>query len=81
VVAVMMMVKGTLYPLALIGMAVFMAGAGVPEAGSMTPFWIFFFVASLIASAFLFGNMREAQSEPKEAPGPETRETRLSPQR
>ena len=58
VVAGMMMVKATLYPMALIGMSVFAASAGVADAGSMTPFWVFFAAASLLVSGLLFGNMR-----------------------
>ena len=67
VVAGMMMVKATLYPIALIGMSVFAVSAGVPDAGSMTPFWVFFAAASLLVSGLLFGNLR--------APGPQARDS------
>lgn len=57
VLAAIMMVKGTIYPLALIGMALFYADAtGTWE--PLTLFWVFFAVASLVASGFLFGNMQ-----------------------
>jgi hypothetical protein len=58
VLAAMMLVKGTLYPLALLGMGVFAVRAGVPGAGDLTYFWLFFAVASLVASGFLFGNIK-----------------------
>jgi hypothetical protein len=61
VLASMMLVKGTLYPLALLGMGVFASRAGVSEAGEMTGFWVFFAVASLVASAFLFGNIKSKE--------------------
>jgi hypothetical protein len=57
VLGAMMMVKGTVYPLALIGMAVFYAQAtGTWE--PLTLFWVFFAVASLVAAGFLFSNMQ-----------------------
>jgi hypothetical protein len=57
VLGVMMMVKGTVYPLALVGMTIFSANSGVPDAWDMGVFWIAFALVSLIASGFLFGNM------------------------
>jgi hypothetical protein len=57
VLGAMMMVKGTVYPLALVGMTIFSANAGVPDAWDMGVFWVAFAVVSLIASGFLFGNM------------------------
>ena len=57
VLGAMMMVKGTVYPLALVGMTIFSANAGVPEAWDMGVFWVAFAVVSLIASGLLFGNM------------------------
>lgn len=74
VLAALMLVKGTLYPLALLGMALFTARAGVPDAWSMAPFWGFFAAASLIASGFFFGTMQAGQSHP--APLPEDRAVR-----
>jgi hypothetical protein len=56
----MMLVKATLYPLALLGMGVFAARAGVPDAGDLTYFWLFFAAVSLVASAFFFGNIQTA---------------------
>jgi hypothetical protein len=60
IVAAMMLVKATLYPLALLGMGVFAARAGVPDAGDLTYFWLFFAAVSLVASAFFFGNIQTA---------------------
>jgi hypothetical protein len=39
-------------------MGTFAARAGVPDAGDLSYFWLFFAAASLVASAFLFGNIR-----------------------
>lgn len=58
VLGAMMMVKGTVYPLALVGMTIFSAKAGVLDAWDMGVFWVAFAVVSLIASGFLFGNMK-----------------------
>jgi hypothetical protein len=73
VLAAMMLVKGTLYPLALLGMGAFAELAGVPDAGSMMGFWGFFFLASAAASAALFGSLRLAEdvwpAEPTVRPG------------
>jgi hypothetical protein len=58
----MVLVKGTIYPMALIGMAVFYYDA----TGTWDPlawFWIIFTAASLIASAFFFGNMESGREE------------------
>jgi hypothetical protein len=57
VLAALMMVKGTLYPLALIGMGAFYARAsGAWDA--MTPFWVVFAAASLVFAGLLLGNMQ-----------------------
>lgn len=61
VLAAMMLVKGTLYPLALLGMGAFAERAGVPDVGGMTAFWVFFFLASAAASAVLFGSIRAVE--------------------
>jgi hypothetical protein len=58
VLAAMMLVKGTLYPLALLGMGIFATRAGVPDAADLTYFWLFFAAVSLVASAFFLGNMQ-----------------------
>ncbi len=58
VLAGIMLVKGTLYPVALIGMGVLADRAGVPDAGDMMPFWMFFAAASLVASLAFFGSIR-----------------------
>jgi hypothetical protein len=68
VLGAMMLVKGTLYPAALLGMGVFAERAGVPDAGGMTAFWVFFFVASAAASATLFWNLRPAEAARAAAP-------------
>jgi len=57
VLGAMMVVKGTVYPLALVGMTIFSANAGVPDAWDMGVFWVAFAVVSLVASGYLFGNM------------------------
>ena len=65
VLAAIMLVKGTIYPLALIGMAVFYTNA----TGAWDPlawFWIAFAIASLIASGFFFGNMQSDQKQPED---------------
>ena len=64
VLGAMMLVKGTLYPLALIGMGVFYTNAtGTWDA--LMPFWVAFAVVSLIASGFFFGNMQPEQEQPE----------------
>lgn len=68
VLAAILMVKCTAYPLALIAMSVFADKAGVPEAWDMAPFWMFFAVGSLIASGFLFGNMQSADRKELKLP-------------
>jgi len=58
ILGAMMLVKGTLYPLALLGMGFFSTRAGVPDAGELTPFWAVFFLVSLFASLVFFGNVK-----------------------
>jgi hypothetical protein len=78
--AALMMIKGTLYPMVLIGMAIFYARAtGTWDA--LTLFWVFFAVASVIFAGLLFGNMKSAKEQDERShsqgvPGPEAR---LSP--
>jgi hypothetical protein len=63
ILAALMLVKGTLYPLALLGMGVFAARAGVTDAGQMTIFWLAFAFLSLLASISFFGSLRQNQQE------------------
>ena len=69
VLAAMMLVKGTLYPFALLGMGVFAARAGVPDAGDMMPFWLFFAAAGFAASLALFWNLRPNGTEMRTSAG------------
>ncbi len=60
VLGTVLMVKCATYPLALIGMGIFAARAGVPGARAMMPFWIGFAAVSLVALGLLLGNMKSA---------------------
>lgn len=61
VLSAIMVLKGTTYSLALVGMAVFAANADIPGALDMLPFWSLFTLAGLLASGFLLGNMQSAE--------------------
>jgi hypothetical protein len=70
VLAALMMIKGTLYPMVLIGMAIFHARA-TGSWDALTLFWVFFAVASVIFAGLLFGNMKSVneQDEPRHTQG------------
>jgi hypothetical protein len=57
VLAVIMNIKGATYASALIMMSIFSLQNNVPGATDLLPLWIFFTLASLIATGFLLGNM------------------------
>ncbi len=60
VLGTVLMVKSTTYPLALVGMGIYAARAGVPGAGDMMPAWMAFAAVSLIGLVMLLSNMRAA---------------------
>jgi hypothetical protein len=57
------LVKGALYPLALIGMGVFQAMEDLPGAWEFVPLWTALGLAGLIAAGFFFGNMQPPHIE------------------
>lgn len=60
VLGTVLMVKCATYPLALVGMGIYAARAGVPGAWAMMPFWMAFAAVSLVALGLLIGNMKAA---------------------
>lgn len=56
-----LMIKGSAYTLALLAMSVFAANAHIAGAWDFAPFWAFFFLTSLLATAAL---LRGLQSRP-----------------
>lgn len=66
ILGAMMLVKGTIYPMALIGMAIFYYDA-TRIWDPLAWFWIVFAAVSLVASAFFFGNI-QADREQVDAP-------------
>lgn len=65
VLGTVLMVKCATYPLALVGMGIFAARAGVPDARVMMPFWIVFAALSVFALSLLLGNMNAADGPTK----------------
>jgi hypothetical protein len=63
VLAVMMNIKGATYAFALVMMGVFAVREDIPGAADLTPLWIFFTLASLIATGFLLGNIRSGAEQ------------------
>lgn len=62
ILGAMMLVKGTIYPMALIGMAIFYYDAtGIWD--PLAWFWIVFTAVSLIASATFFGNIESGREQ------------------
>jgi hypothetical protein len=57
VVAVIMNIKGATYASALIMMSIFSLRDNIPGAADLLPLWIFFTLASLIATVVLLKNM------------------------
>jgi hypothetical protein len=70
VITALVLVKGTLYPFALLGMGIFMVRAGVPDAGDLTLFWLLFAVVSLAASFAFFGNLKQNREDEKALDSP-----------
>ncbi|HEX6305019.1 MAG TPA: hypothetical protein VFZ76_12575 [Anaerolineales bacterium] len=62
VLGAMMLVKGTIYPMALIGMAIFYYDA-TRIWDPLAWFWIVFTAVSLMASAFFFGNIGSSREQ------------------
>jgi hypothetical protein len=62
VFAVIMNIKGATYALALIMMSIFSLHENVPGAADLLPLWIFFTLASLIATFVLLRNMNVQES-------------------
>ncbi len=65
VLGTVLMVKCATYPLALVGMGIFAARAGVPGARAMMPFWMVFAAVSLVVLGLLLGNMNAADGPAK----------------
>jgi hypothetical protein len=58
VLAVIMNIKGATYALALVMMSIFSLQNNVPGAADLLPLWIFFTLASLVATGFLLMNLK-----------------------
>jgi hypothetical protein len=57
VLAVIMNIKGATYAFALVMMSIFSMRDNIPGAADLLPLWIFFTIASMIATGFLLGNL------------------------
>jgi hypothetical protein len=58
ILGAMMLIKGTIYPLVLIGMGAYQAFENIPNAWEMTPFWTFFALASLVVTGLFLSKMK-----------------------
>lgn len=56
----LMLVKGAVYPVALLGMTLFASREGVPGATDLLGFWLVFSVGGIAAAAAFFGSIKEA---------------------
>ncbi len=58
----MMLVKGAIYPVALLGMTLFASRAGVPGVLDLLGFWLVFSIGGLTAALVFFGHLRTTAS-------------------
>ncbi len=55
----LMLVKGAIYPVALLGMTVFSSQANVPGALDLLGFWLVFSIGGIAAAMVFFGHMKQ----------------------
>lgn len=58
----LMLVKGAIYPVALLGMTFFSSRANVEGATDLLGFWLLFSLGGLIAALAFFGNIKESNN-------------------